>query len=147
MPAFADRCKETTATTGTGTLTLAGAVSQFQGFQTAFGAGPLVVQYAIVGQGSTEWETGEGTFTSPSTLTRDLVRSSSNANALVNFSAGTKDVFCTIAAAAMAAPMTGRSPAANILVPAGYSMIVAGPFEVAAGVVVETAANAVLEIT
>lgn len=90
-----DRVKETTTTTGTGTVTLAGAVSQFQNFQTAFPVGAYV-QYAIVGQSGTEWEVGLGTLVTTTTLSRDTVRSSSDANALVNFSAGTKDVFATV---------------------------------------------------
>lgn len=98
MSKTADRCKETSTTTGTGSFTLSGAVSQYQSFQTAFGSSPIMVQYAIVGQTGTEWEVGRGTFTAPSTLTRDLVASSSNSNALVNFSAGTKDVFATFSA-------------------------------------------------
>lgn len=96
MPAFSDRVKETTTTTGTGALTLLGAVSQFQSFVNAFPNNPIIVAYAIVGQSGTEWEIGKGTFTGPSTLARDIVvRSSSNANALVSLSAGTKDVFVT----------------------------------------------------
>lgn len=95
MPRTEDRVKETTTTTGTGALTLAGAVSQFQSFATAFGASPVLVQYAIVGQTGTEWEVGDGTFNGTTGLTRDRVRQSSNSNALVSFSAGTKDVFAT----------------------------------------------------
>lgn len=95
MPATGDRVKETTTTTGTGAITLAGAVSQFQAFQTAFAVG-AVVMYAIVGQTGTEWEVGKGTLVTTTTLSRDVVRSSSNSNALVNFSAGTKDVFATV---------------------------------------------------
>jgi len=95
VPALADRVKETTTTTGTGAITLLGAVSQFQSLATAFGATSIVVAYAIVGQTGTEWETGEGTFNGTTGLTRTLVNYSSNANALVNFSAGTKDVFVT----------------------------------------------------
>ena len=98
MPRTADRCKETTTSTGTGAITLLGAVSQFQSFATAFGASPILVQYAIVGQGGTEWEVGVGAFDGTTGLTRDRVRSSSNANALVSFSAGTKDVFATASA-------------------------------------------------
>lgn len=99
MPAnTADRCKETSTTTGTGALTLLGAVSQFQSFATAFGAASIAVEYAIVGQSGTEWEVGRGTFNGTTELTRDQVLSSSNANALVSFSAGTKDVFATLAA-------------------------------------------------
>lgn len=97
MPLTADRCKETTTSTGTGAITLAGAVAQFQSFASAFAVGTRVM-YAIVGQTGTEWEVGKGTLTGTTTLTRDTVRSSSNAGDLVNFSAGTKDVFATITA-------------------------------------------------
>src|SRR5437762_754353 len=98
MPSVADRVKETTTSTGTGAITLAGAVSQFQSFATAFGSASLLVGYAIVGQSGTEWEVGKGTFNGTTGLTRDNVRSSSNSNGLVNFSAGTKDVFVTVSA-------------------------------------------------
>ena len=99
MPYIADSVKETTTTTGTGTLTLAGAVSQFRSFATALGASSVVnVPYSIVGQTGTEWEHGLGTFNGTTSLTRDTVYSSSNAGALVNLSAGTKDIFISIPA-------------------------------------------------
>jgi hypothetical protein len=89
---YADRVQETSATTGTGTLTLAGAVTGFQAFSTAFVTGQRV--YFCVTD-NTNWEVSEGTYTtSGTTLTRDVVFSSSNAGALVNFGAGTKSVFC-----------------------------------------------------
>lgn len=94
MPAFADRVKESTATTGTGTLTLDGAATGFQSFTTAFGNG-VSVYYVIAG--GSEWEIGIGT-TGAGTLSRDTVLQSSNADALVSFSAGTKDVFCSYVA-------------------------------------------------
>jgi hypothetical protein len=93
----ADRVKETSTTTGTGNLTLAGAVSQFQSCNTAFGLN-VYFQYAIVGQTGTEWEAGLGYLSGTTTLVRDRVYSSSNSNALVSLSAGTKDVFCTLLA-------------------------------------------------
>ena len=92
-----DRVKETTTTTGTGDITLAGAVSQFRAFSSVFEVG-LRVAYAIVGQTGTEWEVGIGYLSGSSTLVREVVQASSNSDALVNFSAGTKDVFCTLAA-------------------------------------------------
>ena len=56
--------------------------------------------YTIAGQTGSEWEVGYGVYTaSGTTLSRDFVYASSNAGALVNFSAGTKDVFCTYPAA------------------------------------------------
>lgn len=89
-----DRVRETTSTTGTGTVTLAGAVTGFQTFS-AIGNGNTTY-YTIAGQGTSEWEVGVGTYTaSGTTLSRDSVLSSSNSGNLVNFSAGTKDVFCT----------------------------------------------------
>lgn len=87
-----DRVKETTTTTGTGTVTLAGAVSGYQSFS-VIGNGNTTY-YAIVGP--TEWEVGLGTYTSSgTTLSRDTVLESSNSGNLVNFSAGSKDVFVT----------------------------------------------------
>lgn len=87
-----DRVKETTSSTGTGSVTLAGAASGFQSFS-VIGNGNTTY-YAIVG--TTEWEVGIGTYTSSgTTLSRDTVLESSNGGSLVNFSAGTKDVFVT----------------------------------------------------
>jgi hypothetical protein len=87
-----DRVKETTTSTGTGTITLAGAVGGFQSFSVIGNAN--TTYYAIVGP--TEWEVGVGTYTaSGTTLSRDTVLESTNANALVNFSAGEKEVFVT----------------------------------------------------
>ena len=93
---LADRVQETTTTTGTGTVTLAGAVSGFQTFA-AVGDGNSTY-YTITG--TTEWEVGIGTYTaSGTTLSRTTVISSSNSGSLVNFSAGSKNVFVTYPAA------------------------------------------------
>ena len=87
-----DRVQETTTTTGTGTITLAGAVSGYQSFS-AVGNGNTCY-YAIVGE--TEWEVGFGTYTSSgTTLSRTTILESSNGGTAVNFSAGTKNVFVT----------------------------------------------------
>ena len=87
-----DRVQETTTTTGTGTVTLAGAVTGFQSFSVIGNAN--TTYYAIAG--GSEFEVGIGTYTSSgTTLSRTTVLESSNAGALVNFSAGTKSVFCT----------------------------------------------------
>ena len=91
---LADRVKETTTTTGTGTVTLLGASTGFQSFA-AVGNGNTTY-YTIAGQTTSEWEVGIGTYTSAgTTLSRDTVLASSNAGSLVTFSAGTKDVFVT----------------------------------------------------
>jgi hypothetical protein len=94
MALLADRVKETTTTTGTGTVSLAGAPAGFQSFNTAF-ANASLVYYVI--QGGAEWEIGIGT-TGTGTLARTQVLQSSNADALVPFSAGVKDVFCSYVA-------------------------------------------------
>jgi uncharacterized protein (DUF779 family) len=86
-----DRVKETTAVTSTGTATLLGAVAGYQSFS-AIGNGNTCY-YTIASQAGSEWEVGIGTYTSPDQLSRDTVLSSSNSGSLVNFSAGTKDVF------------------------------------------------------
>ena len=97
--AVADRVRETTTTTGTGTLDLAGAVSGFRTFVSGIGDGN-VTYYAIVHRTAAEFEIGIGTVTDASTdtLSRTTVLSSSNSNSAVTFSAGTKDVFCTFPA-------------------------------------------------
>lgn len=89
---LADRVKETTTSTGTGTVTLAGASTGYQSFS-VIGDGNTT--YYTIFNGTTEWEVGVGTYTaSGTTLSRDTVLSSSNAGALVSFSAGSKDVWC-----------------------------------------------------
>jgi len=98
MPSIADRVKETTTTTGTGTMSLGGAVVGFRAFSSAFTSG-TVVYYCITD--GTNWEVGYGAVTTgtPWTLARTTVLASSNTGSLVSFGAGTKDVFCTAPAA------------------------------------------------
>ena len=94
-----DRVKETSTTTGTGTLNLSGAVSGFQTFVAGIGDGNTTY-YAIVNRDEAEWETGIGTVTDATTdtLARTTVIASSNSDSAVTFSAGTKDVFTTLPA-------------------------------------------------
>jgi len=88
-----DRVQETTTTTGTGTLTLGGAVTGYQSFSAIGNAN--TTYYAIYAPGGSEWEVGLGTYTaSGTTLSRDTVLASSNSGSLVSFSAGTKNVWC-----------------------------------------------------
>jgi hypothetical protein len=91
-----DRVKETTTTTGTGTVTLGGAVSGFDTF--AAGIGNSNTTYYCIQLGA-EFEVGLGTLAGDSsTLARTTVISSSNSDNAVNFSAGAKNVFCTLPA-------------------------------------------------
>jgi len=94
-----DRVKETTTTTGTGTLNLAGAVTGFETFVAGIG-NSNTTYYAITLPATAEFEVGLGTVTdaSPDTLARTTVISSSNSDNAVNFSAGTKTIFCTMPA-------------------------------------------------
>lgn len=88
-----DRVKETTTTSGTGSVTLAGAAQGFQGFS-SIGDGNTTY-YTIAGVA--EWEVGIGTY-SAGVLSRDTVLGSSANGSKVAFSAGVKDVFCTLPA-------------------------------------------------
>lgn len=86
--------KESTTTTGTGIVSLGGAMEHCDTFVNVFGSGNVCL-YTIVDTTGTNWEFGKGTVTagSPATLSRTKAYSSSNNNALVNFAAGTKCVF------------------------------------------------------
>lgn len=90
-----DRIKETSTTSGTGTLTLAGAASGFRSFAD-IGNGNTTY-YAIVDATAATWEVGIGTYTSSgTTLSRDTILSNSSGNtSAINFAANSKDVFVT----------------------------------------------------
>lgn len=93
-----DRVKETTTTTGTGDITFAGATTGFETFAAGIG-NSNTTYYCITLPGSAEFEVGLGTLSADSsTMARTTIISSSNSDSAVNFSAGTKDVFCTLPA-------------------------------------------------
>lgn len=98
-PRLFDRVKDTTTTTGTGTITLANsAPTGYRTFGSVLSNSDTTL-YAIIHQSADEWEVGLGTYTSSgTTLARTTVIASTNSNAAVNFSAGTKDVFQTLPA-------------------------------------------------
>lgn len=87
----ADFVKETSTTTGTGTITLAGARSPARTFSSVVATSDTF-HYSISHTTLNEWEVGLGTLASSTTFTRTTVLSSSNAGAAVNFTAGTKNV-------------------------------------------------------
>lgn len=90
----ADRVRETTTTTGSGVITLAGAVTGFQALSAVMANGDE--GYFCIAGGA-EWEVFRGTYNA-GILSRDWILSSSNGGAAVNFSAGTKDVVMTVPA-------------------------------------------------
>ena len=93
-----DRVKVTSTTTGTGAFALGSAVTGFETFAQGIGNNKETY-YCIFNQGTSEFEVGRGTLDGTSAnLARTQVISSSNSDSAVNFSAGTKDVFCTLPA-------------------------------------------------
>ena len=95
-----DRVRETSTTSGTGTLNLAGIVRGFQTFVAGIG-NSNTTYYAIFEEGTNLFEIGIGTVTdaTPDTLSRDTVLSNSSGNtSKINFSGGTLSVFCTMPA-------------------------------------------------
>mgnify|MGYP001170192391 FL=1 len=101
-----DRVKETSTTTGTGTFSLAGAETGYESFVAGIGT-TNTTYYAIELNSAGEWEVGIGTVTdaTPDTLSRDTIITSSNSDSAVNFSAGTKNVFCTLPAKRTVSPV------------------------------------------
>jgi hypothetical protein len=93
-----DRVKVTSTTTGTGAFALGAAATGFETFAQGIGNNNTTY-YCIFNQGTSQFEVGLGTLDGTSAnLTRTTVISSSNSDAAVNFTSGTKDVFCTLPA-------------------------------------------------
>ena len=143
-----DRVQETTTTTGTGTVTLAGAVTGFQTFA-AIGDGNTCY-YAITS--GNDWEVGLGTYTaSGTTLSRDTILESSNSGSAITLS-GTSNVFVTYPAeksghkdanntiyseqlgASNGIFVNSTTVSANFTVPNNYHALSVGPVTVNAGV-------------
>jgi hypothetical protein len=137
---LADRVKETTTTTGTGTVTLLGASTGFQSFAAVGDAN--TTYYTIAAQTGTEWEVGIGTYaTSGTTLARTVVLSSSNSGSAVDFSAGTKDVFVTYPSERAVIGGEGyvensATVAVSSTITAGNNAMSAGPVTINSGITV-----------
>lgn len=129
----ADLVKETTTTTGTGAVTLAGAVSPFQTFAQGGLTNGDVCYYWIGGNTSapTEWEIGIGTWNTGGTLSRTTVLQSSNSDAAVNFSAGTKTVILVDPAGGARHQLAGTALIAPLKLASGTLLTTpeAGAFE------------------
>lgn len=107
----ADRVRDTTTTTGTGTITLSGTPPT--GYQSFSAVGNGNTTYYTINAGS-QWEVGIGTYSGAGpTLSRDTVLASSNSGSLVDFAAGTKDVFCDYPASKSISDGFGLLPIAN----------------------------------
>lgn len=96
MPKLVNRAKMTTATTGTGTITLGSAVAGYQTFASAGVADTNVVRYTI--EDGSAWEIGAGTYTATGTTLSRTPSESSSAGAAISLS-GNAVVFVTAAAA------------------------------------------------
>src|SRR5215472_16960840 len=105
---IADRVQETTTTTGSGTLTLNGATTQYQGFSGGIGSGNATY-YTLTSGSNNDWEVGIGTVTvsiGVTTLSRDVILASSNSNAAIVLTSGTHTV-------------SGDAPASMLLIGSG----------------------------
>lgn len=92
---LADRVRETTTTSGTGSIYFGGAATGFSSFSSVLADGSTTY-YAMIATAGGQWEVGVGTYTvATNSLARTTVLSSSSANALVNFTSGTKTVIIT----------------------------------------------------
>lgn len=142
-----DRVKSSTTTTGTGTITLGAAALGFQAFS-VIGDGNTTY-YTITDTVNGTWEVGIGTYTaSGTTLSRDTVLDSSNAGALVNFAAGSKDVFVAYPAeraviGGMGYVENAATITQNSTINAGNNAMSAGPVTVASGVTVTVPSGSV----
>jgi hypothetical protein len=148
---LANRVKETTTTTGTGTVTLLGASTGFQSFAIIGNAN--TTYYTIASQSGSEWEVGIGTYTSSgTTLARTTVLSNSSATqpSALSFSAGTKDVFVTYPSEYTANATGGGIGAillnattvtVNASIPSGQNGFSVGPVTVNSGITVTVASG------
>ncbi len=146
-----DRVKTTTTTTGTGPITLGAAALGFQSFS-VIGDGNTTY-YTITDTVTGAFEVGIGTYTvSGTTLSRTTVLESSNAGSLVNFGAGSKDVFVVYPAeravyldestgtafvpavnATNGIVVNNQTVAASYTIPSGSNASSVGPITVASG--------------
>jgi hypothetical protein len=158
----ADRVRDTSTSTSTGNFTVSGTAPT--GFRTLSAVLSVsdTFYYAIQSQTDGSWEVGLGTYSSANTFARTTVLSSSNAGSAVNFSAGTKDVFLTLAAtrtiqreadgsvydASGAGSdriffLNGITVNSNYTIPTNYNAGTFGPITIASGVTVTVPSGSV----
>lgn len=93
---LSDRVREVTTVVGTGPATPTGAFSNYVTFASAIGEGNTTY-YTITDDAHAAWEVGVGTLTSGA-IDRQIILKSSNSNLIVDFVAGSKEIFCTLPA-------------------------------------------------
>jgi hypothetical protein len=144
---LADRVQETSTTSGTGSITLLGAVTGFQSFLSGIGNGNTTY-YTIYEQGTSNWEVGIGSLSGGTTLSRDTIISSSNSGAVVTFGAGLKNVFVDMPSEMIALGGSGQSIQVNqttesqtYTLATGTNGFAVGPITTASGVTVTIASG------
>lgn len=160
-----DRVADTSTTTGTGNITVSGtAPTGYRTFSAVCAVGDTFF-YNIAHQSLGEWESGLGTYSSAGVFARTTVIESSNANAAVNFSAGTKDVFITLTAGRTIQReadgsvysasgnggdevfhLNGQTVTADYTIPAGQNAGSFGPITINSGVTVTVPSGSVWTI-
>jgi len=98
MPAKLTRVGQSSTSTGTGNFTLGAALTSLspaiRTFADVVGVNNAQFFYSILHKTLNEYEDGIGYMSDSTTLVRHKIFRSSNSNAVVNFSAGDKDVMC-----------------------------------------------------
>lgn len=158
----ADRVRDTSTSTSTGNFTVSGtAPTGFRTLSAVLSVGDTFY-YAIQSQGLNEWEVGLGTYSSANVFARTTILSSSNAGSAVSFSAGTKDVFLTLAASKTIQRqndgsvydasggnsdniffLNGITVTANYTIPTNYNAGTFGPVAINSGVTVTVPSGSV----
>lgn len=111
MPEFSEACRTTSQTPGTGNLALSGTAPS--GFVSPLAAFPANDRFPYRVALGAEWEAGIGYHNGTSLVRETPHEGSAGDTTLVNFSAGTKDVFCGLNARLVGAQMRGRQYAAS----------------------------------
>ena len=139
MVTLVNRAKMTTATTGTGTITLGVAVSGYQSFAAAGVTNSQVVRYVV--EDGANWEIGTGTYTSSGTTLSRTPTQSSSGGAAISLS-GAAFVFITAVVADLV-PFESGTPIALTFGGTGGSDAATARTSLGLGTIATQAASAV----